>query len=37
MRNKYKVPLHIKNYVKKELYDYKRNKNKLNEILRVGF
>lgn len=32
MRNKYKLPLHIKNYVKKELYDYKRNKNKLNEL-----
>lgn len=32
MRNKYKLPLHIKNYVKKELYDYKRNKNKLEDI-----
>ena len=32
MRHKYKVQLHIKNYVKKELYDYKKNKNKLNEI-----
>ena len=32
MRNKYKLPLHIKNYVKKELYDYKKNKNKLDEI-----
>lgn len=32
MRNRYKLPLHIKNYVKKELYDYKRNKNKLNEL-----
>ena len=32
MRNKYKLPLHIKNYVKKELYDYKRNKIKLNEL-----
>ena len=32
MRNKYKLPLHIKNYVRKELNDYKRNKNKLNEL-----
>lgn len=23
---KYKLPLHIKNYVKQELYDYKKNK-----------
>lgn len=32
MRNKYKLPLHIKNYVKKELYDYKKNKSKLDGI-----
>lgn len=32
MRNKYKIPLHIRNYVKNELYDYKKNKNKLNMI-----
>lgn len=32
MRNRYKLPLHIKNYVKKELYDYRKNKNKLEEI-----
>lgn len=32
MRNKYKLPLHIKNYVKKELYDYRKNKNKLDDI-----
>ena len=32
MRNRYKLPLHIKNYVKKELYDYKKNKNKLEDI-----
>ena len=32
MRNKYKLPLHIKNYVRKELNDYKKNKNKLNKL-----
>lgn len=32
MRNRYKLPLHIKNYIKKELYDYKKNKNKLKEL-----
>lgn len=25
-KNKYKIPVHIRNYVKKELYDYKKNK-----------
>lgn len=36
---KYKLPLHIKNYVKQELYDFKKNKkmlealqNKSNEV-----
>ena len=32
MRNKYKLSLHVKNYIKKELYDYKRNKNRLKEL-----
>lgn len=32
MRNKYKLPLHIKNYVKKELYDFDRNKIKIQEM-----
>lgn len=27
MRNKYKIPWHIKQFVKKELMDYKGNKN----------
>ena len=26
MGKKYKVPLHIKNYIKTELYDYEKNK-----------
>lgn len=29
MRKKYKLPLHIKNYVKNELYDYEKNKTKV--------
>ena len=29
---KYKLPLHIKNYVKQELYDYKKNKNFIEEL-----
>lgn len=32
MKNKYKLPLHIKNYIKTELYDYKKNKNLINNI-----
>lgn len=29
---KYKLPLHIKNYIKTELYDYKKNKKLINNI-----
>ena len=29
---KYKLPLHIKNYVKQELYDYKKNKKLIIEL-----
>lgn len=29
---KYKLPLHIKNYVKTELYDYKTNKKIISEL-----
>lgn len=29
---KYKLPLHIKNYVRQELYDYNKNKKKLIEL-----
>lgn len=32
MKKKYKLPLHIKNYIKTELYDYKRNKKLLDNI-----
>ena len=32
MRNKYKIPLHIKNYVKNELYEYSKNKRRIKEI-----
>lgn len=29
---KYKLPLHIKNYVKTELYDYRKNKKIINNL-----
>lgn len=32
MVKKYKLPLHIKNYIKTELYDYKKNKKLINNI-----
>jgi hypothetical protein len=32
MRNKYKLPAHIRHYIKNELYDFKKNKEKLEEI-----
>lgn len=32
MKKKYKLPLHIKNYIKTELYDYKKNKKLLDNI-----
>lgn len=32
MVKKYKVPLHIKNYVKKELYDYTKNKRLIKDL-----
>ena len=32
MRKKYKLPLHIKNYVKNELYDYEKNKKMIKEL-----
>ena len=32
MKTQYKLPLHIKNYVKQELYDYKNNKKIVQEI-----
>ena len=32
MRKKYKLPLHIKNYVKTELYDYEKNKKIIKEL-----
>lgn len=32
MRNKYKLQSHLRNYIKNELYDYKKNKKKLKEI-----
>ena len=32
MCKKYKLPLHIKNYIKTELYDYKKNKKLINKI-----
>lgn len=32
MGKKYKLPLHIKNYIKTELYDYKKNKKMINNI-----
>ena len=32
MRNKYKLPSHLRNYIKNELYDYKKNKAKIKQI-----
>ena len=32
MRKKYKLPLHIKNYVQCELYDYEKNKKLVIEL-----
>ena len=32
MQKRYKLPLHIRNYVKRELYDYKKNIKKLEEF-----
>lgn len=32
INNKYKIPLHVKNYCKQELYDYKKNKNMIENI-----
>ena len=32
MRNRYKLPSHLRNYIKNELYDYKKNKKKIKEI-----
>lgn len=32
MGKKYKLPLHIKNYIKQELYDYKKNKKLINDL-----
>ena len=32
MRNKYKLPLHIKKYIQTELYDYKKNKKIIQTI-----
>ena len=32
MRGKYKLPLHIKNYIKNELYDYEKNKRIIKEL-----
>ena len=32
MRNKYRLPSHLRNYLKNELYDYKKNKEKLKQI-----
>lgn len=32
MKNKYKVPWHVRQYVKKELMDYKTNKKLLRKI-----
>lgn len=32
MRNKYKLPSHLRNYIKNELYDYKKNKKKIKQI-----
>lgn len=32
MMTRYKLPLHIKNYVKQELYDYKKNKKIILEL-----
>lgn len=29
---KYKLPLHIKNYVRQELYDFKKNKKMIEEL-----
>ena len=32
MGKKYKLPLHIKKYIQTELYDYKKNKNLINNL-----
>lgn len=32
MNGRYKLPLHIKNYIKTELYDYKKNKSIIMEL-----
>ena len=32
MRKNYKVPKHIRNYIKSELYNYEKNKRKLKEL-----
>lgn len=32
MISKYKLPLHIKNYVKQELYDFKKNKKLVENL-----
>lgn len=32
MGKKYKLPLHIKNYIQTELYDYKKNKKIIYEL-----
>lgn len=32
MKNKYKIPWHIRQYVKTELLDYKANRRRLNEL-----
>lgn len=32
MKNKYKIPWHVRQYVKKELMDYKKNKKLLDKL-----
>lgn len=32
IHKKYKLPLHIKNYIKTELYEYENNKKLINEL-----
>ena len=32
MRNKYKLPSHLRHYIKNELYDFKKNKEKIDKI-----
>ena len=32
MRKNYKIPKHIRNYIKSELYNYENNKKKLKEL-----